>query len=142
MNSDLNKHSLGQHVSLGQLLESLVVGIPGEQTVLDKNFGDRWEAYRPIFERLFNSGYASLAREIAPSPILISETEIETIFRIAQQQQRDVGLGVSVLNLAYTQRFAFEKFAESSLKVKVQRVPYPPAESDRTRSERTQDDTE
>ena len=122
-----------QFITLGQLVESLVTAIPGEQRELDKGFQDRWEAFGPILQRLNDSGYKSLAREIVPTPVLISETEIETDFHFVQQQEREAGLGVRLLNLGYLRRFEHEQFVESCLKVKVRRVPYPPAESEQIR---------
>ena len=110
-----------------------MTAIPGEQRELDKGFQDRWEAFGPILQRLNDSGYRSLAREIVPRPVLISETAIETDFHFVQQQEREAGLGVSLLNLGYLRRFEHEQFVESCLKVKVRRVPYPPAESEQIR---------
>ena len=52
-----------QFITLGQLVESLVTAIPGEQRELDKGFQDRWEAFGPILQRLNDSGYTSLWHE-------------------------------------------------------------------------------
>lgn len=112
-------------VVLGDLVRSLVSGLPGEQARLDRAYLERLTSAAAMASHL-PAGWHGLAAFLAPSRPLLAEVTVGTEFRFTERAEEELGLGVELLSLGYRRRFAYSGFTSNTSTFVVRQVPLAP----------------
>lgn len=113
----------------GDLLEALTKEIPYQQQRFNYDFLDSLEAFLPVAQAAQSMGLESLARATAPRPQVLTEVQVEASFRAATTTEQQTSIGVQVLNLGFTRRYAYSGFVQNRVQVLVRKIASEPGKN-------------
>ena len=113
-------------LDFGDCLIALIESIPAEQARLDSDYLARSRYFMPVLETARANGYEEVAREAAPSQMVITEADIQASFRLTLSRSAEFSLVARPLNLAYTRRYEYSEFTRSKVRATVRRAPMQP----------------
>jgi hypothetical protein len=109
-----------------EVLLSLAREIRDQQIRLDQDHLERCAAFLPLLKEATDAGHETLVRGLAPSAMVLDDTEIELKFRFAHSSTEQLSLNIHPLDLGFMRRYAYARFAQSTLQFRVERIPHPP----------------
>ena len=117
-------------VSIGQLLTALSGQVVEQQQILDDDYLGRSQAFASVQQAAQEIGLESLAQELRPSAMVVNRAEMQVQVRFATSKEQEfaLGVGLGLLNLGFQRRYAHSEYAQSTVQLTVQRVPFPPKE--------------
>jgi hypothetical protein len=113
-------------VSLTTLLSELAQAMATQQSRLDQDYLARLAACLPLLRAAQAAGYEALAQMLAPTILLLHNTEIETQMRLAGSLETQTAVRVQPLDIGFMRRYAYAGFAQNTLQLRVERIPLPP----------------
>jgi hypothetical protein len=117
----------GSPLDFSELLVSLTRGMAGQQARLDEEYRRRLDDFlRMLGGEVRGSVEERLLLQVVPERLSLKEVEIETTFRFAVSSERRMSLGVELLNLGFSRRYAYSGHVENSLRVNIRRLEQPP----------------
>jgi hypothetical protein len=115
----------GGPLDFSELLVSMARGVAEQQARLDEDYRARLGEFGRLLGEAGVAVDERLLMQVAPRRLSINEVEIETTFRFAASRERSVSLGVALLNLGFSRRYAHAGHVENGLRVSVRRVELP-----------------
>jgi hypothetical protein len=111
---------------LRQFLLGLAHNLIHQQAHLDAQYVAWLHAYLPVVRAARAVGHEQLARELAPTPLVIDRAELSAEVQVSRSEKQEFSLNVRLLNIGFMRRHQYAGFVRHTLELSVQRVPFPP----------------
>jgi len=113
---------------LRQFLLGLAHNLIHQQARLDAEYAAWLHAYLPVVRAARAAGQEQLARELAPTPLVVERTDLRAEVRVAHSEGHEFSLNVQLLNIGFMRRHQHAGTVSHTLEMSVQRVPFPPGQ--------------
>ena len=113
---------------LRQLLLGLAHNLVHQQAYLDAQYAAWLHAYLPVMRAARAAGQEQIARELAPTPLVVGRTDLRAEVRVSRSESREFSLNVQLLNIGFMRRHEHAGTVSHTLELSVQRVPFTPGQ--------------
>lgn len=113
---------------LRQFLLGLAHSMVYQQARLDAEYAAWLRAYLPVVQAARAAGQEQLARELAPTPLVVEHTDLQVEVRVTRSEGQEFSLNVQLLNIGFMRQYQHSGTVSHTLEMSVQRVPFPPGQ--------------
>jgi hypothetical protein len=111
---------------LRQFLLGLAHNMMHQQARLDAEYVAWLHAYLSVVRAARAAGHEQLARELAPTPLVIERAELRADVQVSRSEKQEFSLNVRLLNIGFMRRHEHAGIVRHTLELTVQRVSFPP----------------
>jgi hypothetical protein len=109
---------------LSLTVQRIAASVIDAQRRQDQDYIERAQAFAQVTAMASGSGFEALAQALAPSPVAITDAEVECGFTFTMTTERE--FSIRILNASWTSRFMKADSQAHTLRVAVKRAPMMP----------------